>query len=169
MITRCLNRWIFVSLTALHLLAMPAGAQMVFARAEIRIDPAAQEDQPQRVSLTYNIELRSEEALSLDYIHTLNTLSDTTGVAIMFNEPSIAALPRMQVFTPVDALFVADNGTILQIYPNVVLGDLQQEVYAKDPIAGFIFLKAGEVQARGIRPHDIVAGSMFAAAPPIME
>ena len=166
---RCLNRWKFVSLLAVLLLALPAAAQMIFVRADIRIDPTLKEGEPQRISLTYNIELRAEDALGLDYIHTLNTLTYTTGVAILFNEPSIAALPRMQVFTPVDALFVTENGTILQIYPNVVLGDLQQDIYAKDPIAGFIFLKAGEVQARGIRPHDVVAGSMFAAAPPLME
>lgn len=162
---------------ALLLLATPALAQpLIFERADIRIDPVAivplkpgDEAAPPRVPIAYNVEVRAEDAMKLEYIHTLNTLTDTSGVVIAFSAPSIAALPRMQVFTPVDALYVAEDGTIMQIYPDVVLAELTQEIYSTEPIKAFVFLKAGEVDARGIRPKDIISGPMFYASPPVMQ
>lgn len=167
----------FSSLLIAALMATPVPAQpLVFERADIRIDPVAivaikpgDSEAPPRTPVPYNVEVRSEEAMKLEYIHTLNTMTETTGVVIAFNAPSIAALPRMQVFTPVDALYVAEDGTIMQIYPDVVLAELNQEVYSKEPIKGFVFLKAGEVAARGILPRDIISGPMFYAAPPVMQ
>lgn len=174
----CPHRSRFVNLLiAACLLAVPAFAQpLIFERAQIRIDPVAIAPAPAegqapvpRIPISYDVEVRAEDALKLEYIHTLNTLTDATGVVITFNVPSIVALPRMQVFTPVDAVFVAEDGTILQIYPDVVLAELAQDVYAKEPIKGFLFLKAGEVAARNILPKDIIAGPMFYPAPPVMQ
>jgi hypothetical protein len=174
---KCRHRLKFASLlAACALFALPVAAQVMFERSDIRIDPAptpppkeGEAPPPARLSLVYNIEVRSEDALQLEYIHTLNTLTDTTGVAITFAQPSIAALPRMQVFTPVDALLVAGDGTISQIYPDLVLAEMQQDIYAKDPIRAMLFLKAGEVALRGIKPRDVIAGGMFTPAPPVME
>lgn len=176
----------FTSLAAaLCLLAMAPAAMaqtaVIFERTKIRIDPVAPvaevptkdgEHAAQlvpRAAVNYDIEERGEEALQLEYIHTLNTLTDSTGVAIVFNPPGVVALPRMQVFTPVDVLFVAEDGTILQIYPDATLGTLDQDVYAKDPVRAFVFLKAGEVAAKNIRPRDVIAGTMFTPAPPVLE
>lgn len=169
----CRKPWKFVSLLAAALLISAQSTAVIFERADIRIDPVAiapvAPDAPTRLPVDYNIEVRSEEALRLEYIHTLNTLTDTSGVAIIFTAPGMVPLPRMQVFTPVDALFVAEDGTILQIYPNVVLGELQQRVTAKEPVHAFVFLQAGQVTARGILPRDIIAGNMFYPSPPVME
>lgn len=159
------------------LVAAPVHAQpLIFERADIRVDPVAivpikpgDTEAAPRIPITYNVEVRAEDAMKLEYIHTLNTLTPTTGVVISFNVPSIAALPRMQVFTPVDALYVAEDGTIMQIYPDVVLAELAQDIYSKEPIKGFVFLKAGEVDARGILPKDIISGPMFYAAPPVIQ
>jgi uncharacterized membrane protein (UPF0127 family) len=175
-------------ISVIALLASAAAAQaqtgsVIFERADIRIDPVAVAaakipsgdpnvpiaPQPARNPVSYNIEVRSEDALQLEYIHTLNTLTGTTGVAITFNAPSLVALPHMQVFTPVDVLFVAEDGTILQIYPNLTLAELHSNVMASDPIQAFVFLKAGQVAAHHIMPRDIIAGSMFFPPPPVME
>jgi hypothetical protein len=75
----------------------------------------------------------------------------------------------MKVYTPIDVLFVADDGTLLQIMPNVMLGNITQTLQAHAPIKAFLFLKAGEAAARAIRPHDVVVGNMFTAAPAIQE
>jgi hypothetical protein len=170
-----LRRLLFAS----FVLATPALAQvnpLVFERATIRIDPVAIEKTekntqpaPPREPSNYDVEVRSEEAMGLEYIHTLNTLTESTGVAIVFNAPSMVSLPRMQVFTSVDALFVAEDGTVLQIYPNVTLASMQQEVIAKDPVKAFLFLKAGQVAAKRIMPRDIISGGMFTPAPPVMQ
>lgn len=159
-----------------------AQTAVIFERTSIRIDPVAVVEAPPtaegevppaalpaRTSLSFDIEMRGEDALQLEYIHTLNTLSERTGVAIIFDPPGVVALPRMQVFTPVDVLFVAENGVILQIYPDATLGTLDQDVYAKDPVRAFIFLKAGSAAKQQILPKDVVAGTMFTPAPPVLE
>lgn len=147
---------------------------VIFERAAIRIDspPPREKDtkpKPTHPTLTYNIEVRPEDAMRLEYIHTLNMLTDDSGVMIEFTAPSMVALPIMKVYTPVDALFVSDTGVVVQILPNVTLGDLTQEVLAHEPVKAFLFLKAGSVAARGIRPQDIITGPMFTPAPPVME
>ncbi len=170
--------WRFISLAVaawlLPALAVAQVTPVIFERTEIRIEPApalAREGEATllRPTTSYDIELRSEEALRLEYIHTLNELSDMTGVMIMFSAPTIAPLPALQVFTPVDALFVAEDGTILQILPNVALAEMTQDIMAREPVKAFLFLKAGTVAAKMLQPHDTVLGSMFMAAPPVMQ
>ena len=162
---------------ALALLPAVVFAQVtpvIFERTDIRIDPAPIGGREGEATLMrdpsmYNIELRSEDALKLEYIHTLNTLTDNTGVMILFSAPMVAPLPAMQVFTPVDAVFVGANGTIVQILPNVALGEMTQDIIAREPVQAFLFLKAGQVAARMIQPHDTIRGTMFTPTPPVMQ
>lgn len=147
---------------------------LIFERATIRIDSPAPKEKdktakPTHPPIAYDTEVRPEDAMKLEYIHTLNTLTETNGVMIAFGAPSMVALPMMKVYEPVDALFISDNGTVVQILPNVTLGQMSQEILAHEPVKAFLFLKAGQVAARGIRPQDIVSGSMFTPAPPVME
>ena len=173
------------------LLATPAQAQvtpLIFEREDIRIEspphPITAEDTKNAAAstnpkspgaasphapLTYNVEVRPEDALRLEYIHTLNELPDAGGVMIVFTAPSVIGLPALKVPTAVDALFVLDNGTITQILPNVVLADLTQEVVAQAPIKAFLFLKAGTVTAQHIHPQDVVVGKKFTPAPPLLQ
>jgi hypothetical protein len=160
-------------------LPLPAYAQMVFERAKIIIQPAtlpatepAKNDQPPppaRAPIPLEVELRNEDALRLEYIHELNTLSPDTGVMIALGIPEITPLPAMSVFTPVDAIFVDEEGVIIQILPTVILGEMTRSIAARRPIKAFLFLKAGQATARAIRPHDIVVGSSFTPPPPVQE
>ncbi len=127
------------------LFAISAHAQVtpvIFERASIRLEspPPREKDtkpKPTHTPYNYSIEVRPEDAMRLEYIHTLNTLTDDSGVMIEFTAPSMVALPIMKVYTPVDALFVADTGVIVQILPNVTLGELTQEVLAHEPVKAF--------------------------------
>lgn len=161
-----LTRTLFLGLALMW--ASVAGAQsLLFERENIRITATTKEST--HPSLTFNAEIRSEEALRLEYIHTLNNLSDDGAVIIAFTSPTIVSLPALKVPTPVDTLFVDANGMVLQILPNTVLADLTQEIAAKKPIKAFLFLKAGAVKTWGIKPRDLVTASPFNPAPPVME
>jgi uncharacterized membrane protein (UPF0127 family) len=161
----------------LSLFSAAAQAQttsLIFERAQIRIDSPAPDEKeknpkPPHPSLRVDAEVRGEDALKLEYIHTLNTLAPNSGVMIVFDSPSIASLPPMKVYTPVDVLFVADDGRVLQISPNVVLAEITQNVQAKAPVKAFLFLKAGQAAAQGLHPHDNVVGSMFTPPLPSQE
>ena len=171
--TWCDMRYLWICLSV-SLLAFAAPAQVLFERADVQVNPAPigghnGEVVLQRPTVKLNVELRAQDALQLEYIHTLNTLADGTGVMVVLNNPAVVPLPAWQVFTPVDAVFIADTGEILQILPNVVLGNMQQDIAAKAPVKAFLFLKAGQVQASQLRPHDMVAGNMFSPAPAVMQ
>jgi Uncharacterized ACR, COG1430 len=167
-----LQRFAFASMI-LALFAVPGIAQVasvVFTREIIRIDAATDEKTPPaHAPLKYDTEVRGEDALKLEYIHTLNTLNDGTAVMIRFNASTMVALPPLQVHTPVDALFVNDSGAVVQILPNITLASITSSIAAREPVKAFVFLKAGEVAARGIRPRDTVAGSMFSPGPAVMQ
>lgn len=157
-----------------HFAAVAQNAPLIFNQAEIRIDsPAPNENDPKpkppHAPARYDVEVRGEDALRLEYIHTLNTLSEHTGVMIVFDSPTVTALPAMKVYTPVDVLFIADEGTVLQISPNLVLGEISQLVQARAPVKAFLMLKAGVAAAHGLHPRDIVAGSMFIPPLPVQE
>ncbi len=115
------------------------------------------------------VEIRSEEALNLEYIHTLNDLTDDTGVMIAFNAPSIVSVPTMNVYQAVDILFIDEDGIILQILPNIVPAQINRDITASEPVSAFLYLKAGEVKKRDIRPKDVVTHGLFNAKPVILK
>lgn len=159
-------------------LPLLAQAQMIFEHKKVTIQPTATEQAqadpkaaplPPREPATYDIELRGEDGLKLEYIHALNTLTPTNGVMIALNTPAILPLPAFTDYTPVDVLFIAGDGTILQIMPNLTLAEMTQSVAAKEPVKAFLFLKAGQVAARAIAPRDVAHGSMFNLPPTIQQ
>ena len=170
------------ALWRISLLAMLAAAPMlafaqsslIFERATIHIESPPRNDKiknqkPPHVSLVYDVEVRPEDALRLEYIHALNTLGDESGVMINLESPSIIALPAMKVYTAVDVLFMDEMGTVLQIMPKITLAEMNQPLQSRLPVKSMLFLRAGEAAARGIHPQDSVMGNMFASPPAVQE
>jgi uncharacterized membrane protein (UPF0127 family) len=175
---------VFLCLTGMaHAQTASYGVQtnpLIFERQTITLIPQGDTAQPSansplsgppapRVGAQFNVEVRSEEALKLEYIHSLNTLQDNTGVMIAFSAPTLAPLPFMRVYTALDVLFVADDGTILQIYPGHVPATTTTEVLAEQPIRALIYLKSGRVAALDIKPHDRIQSSLFTPPPPLLR
>ncbi len=160
------------------LAAMPllAGAQttLLFERTQIHIESPAPDEKvknlkPMHVSLVYDVELRKDDALKLEDIHTLNTLTNDTGVLIALDTPRILPVPAFKDYTPVDVVFISEDGTVVQITPDLKLGELTQDVVAKIPVKALLFLKSGQAKERGMHPRDYVVGNMFTKAPPTVE
>lgn len=162
-------------------LSAPASAQVIFQREKLTISPPPvtnvskekeEEKKPEETPRTpqeFMVEVRSEEALNLEYIHTLNDLKDDTGTMISFVVPSIVSVPQMKVYTPVDILFIDPDGIILQILPNITPSEINRDIHASEPVSAFLYLKAGEVKKRDIRPKDVVSHSLFNAKPVILK
>lgn len=160
------------TLVALALLAMApiAHAALIFERADVYIEsptPTAKEQAPSHPPLKYTVELRTEEAMRLEYIHTLNSLTPSTGVMITLDSPAMVPAPKMNVYTPVDVLFVDDAGSVLKIAPATNLSELDEPLQVHSPIKAFLFLKAGEAAARSLQLGDRLRGRMF--SPPSNE
>ena len=75
----------------------------------------------------------------------------------------------MKVYTPVDAIFVAENGTIIQISPHVVLAEMREPIQAKSPVKALLFLKNGMAAANHLRPRDVISGKMFVPSPAVQN
>jgi len=158
-------------------------APIIFQRETVRILPTAPESAEAsakekadaetppipRFPATYSVEVRDERALGFDYIHALNQLNATNGVLIFFNAPTVTPLPRFQIHKAVDVLFINEQGVISEILPNHVPGEQTQDIMAEAPIKAWLYIMAGQVAARDIRPHDTVQGTIFKAAPAIMR
>jgi uncharacterized membrane protein (UPF0127 family) len=173
------------SILAILLFALPsiASAQaspVIFERQDIVILPAdvsAQTNEQGREipppenhpSLRFSVEIRPEDAMKLEYIHTLNTLTDTTGVMIAFTLPTLVSLPTFTVSTPVDVLFVDQQGIILQMLPGVIPANITQDIMAKEPVRAFIYLRNGIIKAKNIRPGDRVESTVFTPPPPVIR
>jgi len=142
---------------------------LIMPRAEADTTPEGVPNVDRREPLRFSIEIRPEDAMKLEYIHTLNTLSDNTGVMIAFSLPTMTSLPFMRVYTAVDVLFVDDQGIILQMLPEVVPAEINQDIMARDPVKAFIYLKAGTIKAKGIKPHDCIDNPVFTPPPAIIE
>lgn len=170
------------------LLAAPATAQVIFQREKLLIAPppitilkktVSEEDakrqadapppSPQRPARSFMVEVRGEDALQLEYIHTMNDLKEGDGVMIAFYLPSLSPLPAFRVYTPVDVLFLADDGEVLQIAPNVVPGEITQEIMASAPVRAFLYIKAGEAKRLNLRPGDIATHATFNAKPLVIQ
>ncbi len=164
----------------LVLVSVPAFSQVIFQREKLTISPPPETSQPKesgdamvipapRAPQHFMVEVRSEEALNLEYIHTLNGMASDSGVMIAFNVPSIVSVPTMKVYEAVDVLFIDEEGEIVQILPNIVPAEINRDIAAQKPIGAFLYLKAGESKRRDIRPRDIVSHAVFNAKPVILK
>lgn len=172
--------------------ASSSAAQVIFEREVIDIAPppeknqqaAAQDDilssqdkkpatrsknKKKREIQRFTGEVRGEEALTLEYIHTLNNLTENTAVMIVLNSPSIVSLPAFNVYTPVDAAFIKNDGEIYQIFPSIVPAEINQDITAKIPVRAVIYFKAGLTKTLDIRPRDIVMHRAFNAKPIVIQ
>jgi uncharacterized membrane protein (UPF0127 family) len=172
-------------LLILVLIVMPALANaqsspVIFERQDIvilpaevptRVDGEGRDFQPpaDHPPLRFSVEIRPEDAMKLEYIHTLNTLTDTTGVMIAFTLPTMVSLPTFTVSTPVDVLFVDYQGMILQMLPGVIPAEITQDIMAKEPVRAFIYLQNGVIKAKNIRPGDRVESTVFTPPPPVIR
>jgi hypothetical protein len=184
-----MRAWIIllvIVLLPLHLQAQNQyTAPVIFARETIRITPSEEEvlqnpasaqegekasapPEPRPITQV-STEIRSQEALSLEYIHPLNTLTPTTGVMIALDSPLMMPLPRFNVYAASDVLFIDENGTILQILPNHIPAQVTQEILAPRAVKAFLYLQAGMVESNQIRPRDRISASIFTAPLPMMQ
>ncbi len=119
--------------------------------------------------LVFNIEVRGERAMRLEGITSLTRLQDDTGVMIMFGAPIDLPQMKLNIYTPVDALMVDEEGTIFQIMPELILGHMAEDVPNRKPVLAFLYLKSGICAEKGIRPGSRIEHPYFMPKPTVLE
>ena len=155
---------------------------VIFQREVIRIHtPAApvilkeeeeEEEEPtppQPKVIEFTVEVRSEDALRLDWIHTLQSLPNDGGVMIVFDYATDLPLIPSEVYTPLDVLFVEPSGRVLQVMPEAVLANIEEDIYASKPILAFLYLKGGICEQNGILPGSRIEHPAFNPGPKVLQ
>lgn len=119
--------------------------------------------------IKFTVQIRSQEAVRLHEMHSLNRLRDDTGVMVLMTRPVDMPIVKIAVYTPVDVLMVNDEGRIVQIVPEIVLGRLEDFIDADEPLKAFIYLKSGIAEEKMIKPGDVVDHPSFTPAPTVLK
>ncbi len=177
-----------LALLMITVLAAPcmaaASNSLVFQRDTITIEPAApaadeaaaedvgeaaQPPPAARQAVTINAQLRSDQALRLEWVHSLSGLSGNEAMMILFDPPAQQDLMPMNIYVPVDVLFVDKQGTITQIAPNLTLAQLQAQIAVAEPLRAWLFLAGGAAERLDIRPRDRLRHPLFSPKPTVIN
>lgn len=87
---------------------------------------------------------------------------------MVFGEPTIQPIIPSAQYAPTDILFIDKQGKITQIVPNILLSELDQEIYPEKEILAFLFLKGGTCADLSINVGDDIQYSLFKKPPLIL-
>ena len=82
-------------------------------------------------------------------------LDPETGMLFLYPDVQIASFWMKNTFIPLDMLFIANDGTIVQIAPNAVPHSLEP-VRSDLPVRAVFEINGGQAKAMGIEPGDTV-------------
>ncbi|MEZ5690922.1 MAG: hypothetical protein R3D71_04565 [Rickettsiales bacterium] len=99
----------------------------------------------------------------------LSNFSEESGIMLVFNEPSIEPVVNTGRYSPVDILFIDQTGIIRQIVPNIVLANLEENIYPKDKTLAFLFLNGGIYSKFSVNVGDVVVHPIFKKKPVILN
>jgi hypothetical protein len=99
----------------------------------------------------------------------LSNLPERSSVLLAFSAPGSLPIVPLQQYAPLDILLVNQEGKIVQIIPNMVLSQLQQEIYPENPILAILLLKGGDCAKLSINPGDMVDYKIFRKPPLVLS
>lgn len=120
-------------------------------------------------NIAINVEIRNAKTLyGQSGWFNLNSLSAGNGVLLTFNTPTLAPLVRSAHYAPLDVLFIDARGKIIQIAPDIVLNQLETDIYPNEPVMAFLLLGGGSSKSLSILPGDEVEYKIFKKPPAVL-
>lgn len=121
-------------------------------------------------NLIFDVEIRDGMSLyNKSGWFNLSSYSEKSGVMMVFSEPSTKPIIHSEQYAPADILFVDKQGKIIQILPNILLSELEQDIYPSSPILAFLFIKGGSCAEMSINVGDEIQYSLFKKPPTILN
>lgn len=114
------------------------------------------------------VNIRPESFLQQPGVFNLQPFMDAGGLLVLLPEPRKNALKPNNIYASVDVVFIAADGTIIQIAPAITPSDLEGSIDTKDNTFALLFLKKNDTESKDIRPGDTVQHSLFRAKPVIL-
>lgn len=114
---------------------------------------------------TINVQVRPNQ-IRLDSGMINNyALDDNNAVLTYFTVAEPRSLLAENIQKPLDILFIRDDGTIVQIVPEVIPAYLPDDIGTDFPLRALLYLKAGLAEAWGIEPGYRIEHGMFNPKP----
>lgn len=120
-------------------------------------------------AIDYTIELRDAHAFELEWLPSLNRLSEQNAFVVQQAPSQMVNVGLLRTMVAVDVLMVKKNGRILAILPDVVFANLRSDIDAGEDVVAVVFLKGGQAKAQGILPNDEIRHPMFDTAPKVLH
>lgn len=118
---------------------------------------------------TLRVQVRREQIPLDQGLFTNYRLDAGHGVLTYFNRAEPRRLLAENIHTPLDVLFIRDDGIIAQIVPEIVMAYLPEDMEVDFPVRALLFLEAGRAAEWGIRPGYRVEHGMFNPKPLIYK
>ena len=118
---------------------------------------------------TLRVQVRNEQIPLNRGLFTSYRLDAGHGVLTYFNSAEPRRLLAENIHTPLDALFVRDDGIIAQIMPEIVMAYLPEDISVDFPLRALLFMEAGLAAEWGIQPGYRIEHGMFNPKPLIYK
>lgn len=175
-----MNIRLIFSLLLGGLLAFPVHANdaatatpVLYSRGEIKILPASKNTglmpwQPAQ-GVTIRVDIRNASLAAIDdgWFNFI-TLGDGQGLLVTYDSPVVPEVAYANQYQPFDILLLNTQGIITQIFPSLVLAELEDTIVADEPAIAILYLKGGACETLGIVPGDRVQHAMFKLPPKVL-
>lgn len=130
----------------------------------------AQETADTLSGLVFDVEVRDASVMyNQSGWYNLSSMSDQSGVMLMFDHPGIAPVSASAQYVPLDVLMVDEEGIISQIVPNLMMSQMTADILPTAPVKAFLILKGGTCSAMRIQPGDRVLYKQFKQPPTVLS
>jgi uncharacterized membrane protein (UPF0127 family) len=144
----------------------------IIPKPEIRLNEQGQplpEQPAPRAPIRFYTELRDEQALKLDWVHSLNRINAERTMTILFDPPRYDLIIAQNTYQPIDIISISPEGIITQIVPNLVLAALSSPIESSTPTRARLIVAGGAAEILGLQIGDRVEHPAFKAAPKVMR
>jgi uncharacterized membrane protein (UPF0127 family) len=124
---------------------------------------------PARESFQFYTDIRDENALRLDWVHSLNRINEERTMTILFDPPRYDQIMPQPVHQPLDIISVAPDGTIFQIAPNLNLSQLHAPIETNQRARARLIVQGGASELLGLRVGDVVRHPAFTPRPEVLS
>ncbi len=163
------------------ILADAVNSQIVFSRTTLTIRAAptpgtankqnAQHDTTNNhAKITMTVEMRPISFFADPGLYLAKPLSPSDAYLIPLPaEDPLHMIRPSNLLTPVDVVVIDKQGVINQIFPSLLLSELQLPITLPDNSAAILYLAQGSTQLLDIKPGYIVEHELFTPPPKVIK
>lgn len=154
-LVRGFSLWLTLAVAAA---VTPAAALERFATSELSVETASGRH------FRFTVELALTPQQQAQGLMFRESLAPDAGMLFLYNTPQPAAFWMKNTLIPLDMLFVAADGRVVNIHDRAVPHS-EDAIRSDGPVLGILEINGGMANRLGIRPGDRVRHPVFGNAP----